>query len=145
MNPPEFANIARPLPPRVVLKARIVWAAMIVGQVFFAIVIAVIRSQQTPPPVNLPTGLLNAIAAAVLGGAAVLGLVLGALIIKRDADGPALGTQYLSAKVISMALLEAPSLFALVIVFLTGRWWPTALISAVAIALQLSKFPRASV
>ncbi len=136
-------NSGRPLPAATVMTGRIIWAALIAGPVVFAILILFIHADAPMDAVMLNVMLAVDVVMFVVG----LGLVvlLPRFLRKRPLDDQAKTSQIRTVMLIQMAFMEGVIWIGLVLVFLSGKWWPGAIVPAIAMLVQLTRFPRATV
>lgn len=128
-------------PASAVRSARIIWAALLAGQVLFLVVVLVLMPKPAPQDQELPK--LLALVAGVL---VISGIPVGMMLRKKmwDAgrvDGVLQPSSYISGHVLFLALCEGPSLLALVSVLLAGSVFPFVLPSLVAMAVQIANYP----
>ena len=118
---------------------RIIWAAMLLGQLMYFVVTLLITAEADHQPglvrVMVPAVFLVLIAAA---GASV---ALGMMPLPGAADRRANPAMYATRTIIRLALLEGPSLFGLT-VFLLTRNTAALAASAVAFMLMVLMFPK---
>ena len=145
MASPQMMDSGRPVPPAVVLSSRIIWAALVMGQLVFAVVIIVLRNQGAIRQNNLPIAVLAAVDMLALLMGIAAALIVPRLLIDPDADDQTLRGKYVSAMIVPMAILEGASFAGLVFVLLTGQWWPLGVVPAVSLLVQFSLFPRSVV
>jgi hypothetical protein len=132
-----------PLTPQTALvNARVVWFALIAGQLVFLFVVLVIGRQGAAA--NPKTGqLLFYISLAMLVTAAAVGPILRRSLYGPDEPVPP--QRFLTGTVTHLALLEGPSFLGLVGVMLGGATWPTLIVPIIAMALQAISFPSGTV
>jgi hypothetical protein len=116
------------------------WFALILGQVAFGVVIAAIILPSHPPvrpqPVMVLVNLL------MLVTEVPVMFVVRMMIFRRGmVDGRIRPAAFARGNMVFWAGCEAVSFFGLIIVILTGSWWPTIAIVAVALGLQAITFP----
>lgn len=131
-------------PDRALLSSRVLWAALLGGQVVFIIVIAVLQGQATGPtlgnPAMLDTLFWIAVAMVVLG--VPVGYVLRMQMYKRYWERDVIRPRgYVTGNLLLWAVCEGASMFGLVLVMLAGDFWPWVLPSAAAMAVQVINFP----
>lgn len=116
---------------------RIIWGALIAGQVIFFLVATLVRQQSAGAAPDAPLDVLMMVATAMS-----LAAIPTAFILRRATFGPApvAPQKYATGTIIALALLEGPSLFGLVIYLLGGPTYILA-IPAVMIAAQAVSFP----
>ena len=128
------------------LTARIIWAALLLGELGFLLVILLVVWRQRPGAAPLRIGdnalLLFYGACAMLCVCAVAGFFVRAMIFQqaRDEDGIRAGA-YLSGTIVFLAMLEGAAFFGLVNLMLSRTAWPHILPPAIAMLIQLLSFP----
>jgi hypothetical protein len=135
---------ARPRDP--VLNTRIIWAALLAGQVLFAVVAATLVGQgqdrQADPKLE---SLLSYVALGFLACGALIGYLVRAKIFAAGRSNDGISPRaYVSGTVILLAMLEGPSLLGIVAGMLGGSLWPAALAPLASIAIQIVNFPTGS-
>ncbi|HEY7088953.1 MAG TPA: hypothetical protein VH518_12740 [Tepidisphaeraceae bacterium] len=132
-----------PTPRSALTTLRIIWAALLMGQIIFLLVILTMRSSGTSPRPVEGTRMLAYIAIGMVVVMAPAAFVLrGVLYGPRDSRGYIAPQKYTAGNVIFFALLEGASFMGLV-AFLLGD--PLGLLaSAVAMAIQAVNFPTGS-
>jgi hypothetical protein len=143
MESPQMLNYGRELPAPVVLTTRIIWAAIIMGQLCFAGVIVFLQHQGSLHPATLPLNIMIPIDAMMLAFAIAMGWLAPRFLINRKTNDPVPRRVYIIANIIPLACHEAATFFGLIMVMLSTHWWPAGVIPAVSIVLQLLRFPRA--
>jgi O-antigen ligase len=130
-------------PARAIMTQRIIWAALILGQISFAGVTAIILQQPGNPPPR--PEVLNIICFAFLLEIPV-GLVVRQVIFARGRrkDGRLTPGVYGTGNIIFWAMCEGASFFSLVVVLINRSFWPTIVVAAIAIAFQASTMPMRS-
>jgi hypothetical protein len=128
---------------RALLTIRVIWAALILGQVVFAAVIAVINSGDQPVGDDAELGqVLFYASAGLLALAVPTAYFIRGQIYKANWRGNAITPAgYISGNLLFLAMLEGASLLSLVAVLLGGAFWPNALPAALAVVVQLVNFP----
>jgi hypothetical protein len=125
---------------------RIIWGAMLMGQLMFlGVIFAVFHPAWTAPPAsgNQPPDMLfycsvGLLVMCVIGAFAIRAVVFNA---NRDEQGLIKPQGYVTGTIIYMAMLEGAAFFGLVNVILHKALWPHILVAGIAIALQLIAFP----
>jgi hypothetical protein len=142
MPSPQMMNPGRPLPPAAVMTSRIIWAALIAGPVVFAILIPFIHADAPMDAVMLNVMLAVDVVMFVVGLGFVL--LLPRFFGQRQLDDQARVLQTRTVMLIQMAFMEGVIWIGLVLVFLSGKWWPGAIVPAIAMVVQLTRFPRST-
>ena len=138
---------AKPTPAQALLTVRILWAAMIAGQLIFAVVALVLI--RTPDAAARPElgRTLSYVGVAAFCVAVPLGLQLRARVYRlgtateASQPGPVPPTAYVQGNVLHLALCEGAGFIGLVAVLLGGKIWPAAIVPALALAVQVLNFP----
>ncbi len=123
---------------------RIIWLALIVGQVIFgAVVLYQAQTGQAGDQSQL-TGQMFAIAIAVLIGAVGIGYFARNQSYKKHWHGNAVAPPgFFQGNLILLAALEGSSFCTLVFVMLTGQMFPMILPAVASLAIQFANFPSA--
>jgi hypothetical protein len=145
MASPQMMDSGRAVPPAVVMTNRIIWAALLMGQLVFVAVIFVLHQQGTIHRAELPILVLVAVDASALFMGIGATLFVPRLMIDPDTDEQTFRGKYATAMLIPMAILEGASFAGLVFVMLTGQWWPLGVVPAISLLVQLTLFPRSVV
>jgi hypothetical protein len=128
----------------VLATLRIIWAAMLVGElVFLGVIFFLLRGGNAPPPAQAEsTRMLFFISIFFLAGGVVAGFVLRSRLYNpRQADGSVAPGRYVTGNIIFLALCEGPAFFGLVVCMLSGHFLPAVAVPAVGMAIQLLNFP----
>ena len=147
MESPEQLGRGRvELPWLAVATHRVIWAALVAGQVAAAVVFAIVLNNGDAP--RAPR-VVEGPGVVVSGVLLLLALVVTVIIRRRGVRGmtepSAIRRRYGRNLLVPMALLEASSFFALCLIFVTGRWVPTVAVPATSLVVQLLLFPRRTV
>lgn len=126
----------------ILTTTRILWLALLMGQVIFLSVVAVLITQQSVPA-NPDVGwLLFLISCGLLPVNLGIGYFARMQVYKRGWQEDRITPQaYLQGNVVMLALCEAVSFLALIAALLQGSLLPAILVSAVAMAVQVVNFP----
>ena len=133
------------LPTGVVVVNRVIWAALVAGQVVFAVVLAIVLANGGGP------GAMRTVPTPVVAVDVVLlavGVVAAAACRRRGVTAGEAGVvrqQYARNVIVPMAVLEGASLFGLAVVLMSGQWWPIGLVPAASVLVQLTVWPRRTV
>jgi len=123
---------------------RIIWAALLVGElVFLGVIFFLLRGANPPAPGPADvTRMLFFASIVFLAGGVVVGFVLRSRLYNpRQADGSVAPGKYVTGNIIFLALCEGPAFFGLVVCMLSGHFLPAVAVPAVAMAIQLLNFP----
>jgi F0F1-type ATP synthase membrane subunit c/vacuolar-type H+-ATPase subunit K len=123
---------------------RIIWAALLMGQVIFiAVIVWFVWPGQTPG--QQMTAELRQIflyvGIAMLAGAIPVGYIVRRMVYRPAPDGTVTAGNYASGNILLWAMSEGVSFFALVAMLLDGKPWPFLAIALVAMANQVISFP----
>jgi len=108
----KMMDSGRPVPPALVMTSRIIWAALVFGQLVFAVVNhrAATSGRDAIRRTICPSCCWPRIDAAMLFMGIIAKLVVPRLLIDPDADDQTLRGKYTSAMLIPMACLEGKPL-----------------------------------
>ena len=135
------------IPPGQVLANRVIWAALLAGQVVAAAALGFVvsRGDRAPQPPAIPTTVVTTITGAMLVFAVVMVVGARAIGFRGATTDQAIRARYGTRMILAMAPLDGASFTGIVLAFTTGHALPVGIVSAVALALQLTLFPRADV
>jgi hypothetical protein len=135
------------------VSVRIIWAALLMGQLFFlAIIVLVIWPSRRATAVipDVATLFYAAVIMLVMAGP-VAWFVRGAIYrsgrARVDAVAPNVGRApvppqaYVTGNIVFLAMFEGASFVGLVCMMLSGRPLPSVVVPAVAMAIQVLNFP----
>jgi hypothetical protein len=122
------------------IRNRIIWFALLMGQVAFLVVIVVLNRPKQQMVVALNN--LVAVQFVLLVTEVPVCFFIRRMIFRRgEVDGAVRPEAYSTGNIIFWAGCEAVSFFGLVIVFISGVWWPAILGSGIAMGLHVLTFP----
>ncbi len=130
-------------PQRALLVQRIIWTALLMGQlVFLAIICFLLKSgNMTLQPA---TGhLLFLVSAAMLAAMLPIGWLIRRQIIQAGSDGLVAVSAYSTGNLIFYAMCEGPSFAGLIGILIGGSFWPNLVVPLIAMAVQALHFPAA--
>jgi hypothetical protein len=132
-------------PQQALMTIRIIWAALILGQLGFAGVTGVIISQpnaHAAPPVPI----LPVICFLMLATVIPITFIVRTLMLRaaRAAYGMVPPARYASASLVFWAGCEGVSFFGLITALVNRTFWPSIVVVAVALACQALMMPLAS-
>lgn len=132
----------QPTPQSVVRTARLVWAALLAGQMVFLVVVLVVMGKPGPDAQQDVPKLLAMVSGVLL----VSGIPIGSMLRKKTWDsgrveGKLKPSAYVAGHVLFLAVCEGPALLSLVSVLLAGSVFPFVLPALVAMAVQLANYP----
>ena len=140
MNPNPTAS-----PQQSLRTLRIIWAALLMGQVVFLVIVMwLIRQPADRPAIDADLRrTLLIICAAWLVMALPIGYFIRMKAYEkgRTPDGAVAPSSYATGNIVLFALCEGASLFAIVGILLTRHIAPFSYITLVAIAVQAVNFP----
>ena len=142
MTQPELPNTTRAARLRVL---RIIWAALLMGQLMFLAVIMLVIWPNDPDREPLPPEQRNVFL--IVLGVMLLGMLPASYLIRRSlygqptGDGGIAPERYATGNIIFWAMSEGVGLFALVCMLLDRKPWPFLAIALVAMANQAINFP----
>jgi hypothetical protein len=140
------SNLSNVPPRQALMTLRIIWLALILGQLTFmaVLIFAILPNQHGDVH---PQPLLVWVNVAMLAGIVPVMFVIRAMIFRKGTvEGPNGGVRapaYATGNILFWAGCEGVSMFALVIAIINGSLWPTDVIAAVSLALQALTFPVA--
>ena len=131
-------------PRQIILTMRIIWAALILGPMTFAIVTA-INMAQPRQRVGAPEPILTVISFCMLGGI-LLGFAVRWLIFSRGrtAEGVLKPTSYSTGNIVLWALCESAEFVSLIAAMVNHSFWPTIAVVGIGMACQVVTLPRVS-
>ena len=130
-------------PTQALKKSRIIWGALLLGEVLFLGVIIFVRGRE-----GFPTGPneMTWILVYIAFGLAIIMIPIGSLmrriIMRRPAGQPVQPQAYLTATIVFNALFEATALFGLVVTLLHHNFFPAIIPTAIAMYVQLRNYPH---
>jgi len=145
MASPQVLDSNCEIPPEVVRNCRIIWAALVLGELVFVAVTVVLQLQGARRQNNLPVLLLAVADVLAFFGGIILALVARRVMADPEADEHTLRAKYAITTLIPMACLGGASFTGLALVMLTSRWWPLGVVPAISVLVQLPLFPRSVV
>ena len=147
MSSPQMLEHQRfDIPRSVVMTNRIIWGALLLGQLSTAAVLAGVVAQGKGPPTPPPNLLLMVgIDAGLLAVAIVVVVVVRAIGFRGASGDAAVRARYSTGMIVPMACLEGASFLGIIVAFLSGHLLPAGIVPATALAIQLTLFPRARV
>ena len=145
MTRPTSNSDGPTMPARGVLATiRIIWAAMLMGElVFLGVIFFLLRGGNPPAPAAAEvTRTLLFASIFFLVVAVVVGYFLRSRLYEpRQADGSVAPGKYVTGNIILLALCEGAAFFGLVVCMLSGHFLPAIFVPAVGMAIQLLNFP----
>jgi hypothetical protein len=131
-------------PKQALLTMRIIWGAMLMGEIAFLTVLmtVVLPARKDPPNVQRVLVITSAIMLATVIPVAFF--VRSAIFNRARTEGGIPAGPYATGNIIFWAACEGTTFFALVAALLNGSLAPTVYFAAVAIAVQVTAFPSAS-
>lgn len=139
-------------PAKAILANRIIWAGLILGQLAFMAVEALILSQPQEGIRNQPATAQQAQLFLIVNAVMLLTIVPGTFIFRLltfrrarlENQGLLPPAAYATGNIIFWAGCEGCSFFGLVVALLNRNFWPTIIFVILASTLQLLTFPRRS-
>jgi hypothetical protein len=133
----------QPSPRQSLITLRIIWAALLLGQVLFLVVVLSLIRQPGEPLDGQVRQIIFVASLGMLIAFVPLGyLVRGrAYEAGRQQDGTVSAASYATGNIILLALCEAPSMMAIVGILLSRETMPFVLVTILAIAVQTINFP----
>jgi hypothetical protein len=133
----------KPSPAKGISQHRIIWATLILGQLAFAIVVAVVLSQPGPQH-NPPVSSLALVSAILLATVVPGSFYVRQLIFRKTREisgGKIPIATYIRGNFIFWACCESASFAGLCAAYINRTFWPSILVVAIAIALQVITMP----
>lgn len=141
--PPIKSATPSASPEKSLVVLRIIWGALLMGQLCFLVVLIMLFTQRVMPFGHLPQPTLTWISVALL----VVMVPVGALLRwntfrrARTPEGTLPPAAYASGSILFWACCEGVTFFALIVVMVNASFWPTILVAAASMAIQLVAFP----
>ena len=134
-------------PKGVLMTTRILWAALLVGQIVFLVVVLVILSRRPgggSDQASADVGkILGYVAIAMLVGATAVGYFIRNQVYKANWQGNVVTPQgYSRGNIVLLAMLEGVAFFGLVATLVQGSLGLAFAAAAVAMAIQVVNFPH---
>ena len=129
-----------PNPPPSLIALRIIWFALIMGQVVFAAVVLTMLAhpgQKPLPPVFLYVDVV------MLATMIPIAFVVRAILYRngRTSSGTVAPAAYATGNIIFWAMCEGSAFFSLVCTMLNGGPGTPLLLAGIALAVQIANFP----
>jgi F0F1-type ATP synthase membrane subunit c/vacuolar-type H+-ATPase subunit K len=138
-----MSNVTEIDPRKAIMAQRIIWAALILGQLAFAVVVALLLQRPGKPPPPEP---ILSILCFVFLIEIPIGLIARQVIFARGrrSNGRLTPGVYGTGNIIFWAMCEGASFFALVVVLINHSFWPTIVVPAIALCFQAVTIPMGS-
>jgi F0F1-type ATP synthase membrane subunit c/vacuolar-type H+-ATPase subunit K len=123
---------------------RIVWASLILGPITFAVVTAINMAQPHQhggEPVPVLTVVAFAFLLAIPVGFAVRWFIFAR---GRQANGAVSQRSYSTGNILFWAMCEGAAIFSLIVAMVNHTFWPTIVVTAIALGCQTLTMPRLS-
>jgi hypothetical protein len=129
-------------PAKALMTLRIIWFALLMGQVMFFLVLELVLLPQRQPPEH-PNKLLPLVSVVMLLSVVPVTFIVRTVILSRarGEDGAVPLPVYATGNILFWAGCEGVSMFALVVMLLNVSIWPTIVVAGIAVALQVLTFP----
>ncbi len=136
-------NQATATPHKALMTIRLIWAALLAGQIMFMVVIAVLQSINASPQADPQVAqVLFLVALAMLTTMIPVGYFIRNQVYKKNwQEDVVTPGGYVSGNILLLALCEGVALVGLVAVLIGGVIW-YAVPSLVAMAVQVINFPH---
>lgn len=138
------STLWQPVSPRqAILVQRVIWAALLVGQLaFLAVIWFLLKSGNVS--LQPATGhLLFLVSAAMLAGMLPIAWLIRRAMIRPGSDGLVSTGAYGTGNIVFYAMCEGPSFAGLIGILLGGVFWPNLIVPLIAMAAQILHFPAA--
>jgi hypothetical protein len=137
----QLRNTSIPMAKRL-MTLRLIWFGLLLGEFSFLAVILFVLPRQPPPA--LPQSILIYVNAAMLFAVVPICFGIRMFLFSRSRlNGGVHFGAYSIGNIILWAGCDGVAFFGLVVGMVNGSLWPTILISAVAICIQIATFPVA--
>jgi hypothetical protein len=128
--------------PAALRTLRVLWAAMLSGQLIFLFIIFFLWSTDRIEPIGSVAMVLFYVSLGLMGAVIPLAYFVRNQIYKRNWQADAVTPAgYAQGNLLLLVMLEGVSMFALVATLLNGRLWPTFLPAVICLAFQVINFP----
>ena len=135
-------NAKSPTPAQVIIVTRMIWVALLLGQVMFAVIIGVTVSQSPQADTGpVDTRLLLYISLAMLATMLPVALLLRSRLMNRDGTVVSAKT-YVSANIVGLAICESQTVALLAFGLFTHQLTPFFGLAAAPLVVFLAMFPR---
>ncbi len=132
------------MPRAVVLTNRVIWAALLAGQLATVAGLAYL-SRVLPLPAHPPLRhprVLVAIDGTMLALGIATVVVAGVIGFRGATTDVEIRARYSNRMVVAMAALESSSFVGIILAFQSGDFWPLGVVPVLSAAVQLTLFPR---
>jgi hypothetical protein len=125
------------------LPLRIIWGALLMGQVMYLALTTLVLGKSVPRPDPAMTQLFLYVAVGMLAVMIPTAFVVRAVIYRggRDEDGLIAPAKYATGNIVFWAMCEGVGLAAITFGLLNQGRGPVLFVAAVAIAVQVVNFP----
>jgi len=137
-NQPQISRAGR------LMTARIIWGAMLMGQIMFLAIIVLVLWPNARPEQRMGDDVLRTmfyVGVGMLVSGVFVGYLLRSKIAVPGPDGLIDGGRYFTGNILLWAIMEGVSMFGLVMMLLDQKPWPFLGIVIVAMAVQAINFP----
>ncbi len=130
-------------PKQALIVIRVIWAALLVGELAFAGVVAVQIAQGKFRPQATPIMLLVMIQGIMMAVMVPVTFLVRKIIFSkgRNEQGAVKPQAYNSGNIIFWAGCEGSAFFGLIIALMYGTFWPSGVLVGIAMGLQALSFP----
>ncbi len=131
-------------PAQALTTTRLLWAAMLSGQLVLLGVIALLMAQGTLSPADPQlTTTLFLVSLGAIVTAVPAGYFARSQIYKKHWQRESIEPRgYVTGNIVLLALLEAPAMLALVTCMLAASFWPGIVVAMLALGVQIINFPH---
>ena len=142
-SPQSLSGPTYEMPGAVVMTNRVIWAALLGGQIATAAVLAFVSRVGRPahPPLP-PWPVLLGIETGLLAFGIVAVVVARVIGFRGTVTDAAIRARYGLRMIVPMAALESSSFAGIIFAFLSGHAWPLGVVPVIAAATQVTLFPQ---
>ena len=137
----EPARPPPPTPEKALLTLRIIWAALLMGQLVFLVIVLAIGPGMSGPDPDIMRMLFYVLVAILVTIIPVAHLIRGVIYNKGRQDGTVSPAAYATGSILFLAMCEGVGMAGLVFALLNGGRGPHLIVALIAIAVQAINFP----
>jgi hypothetical protein len=133
------------LPTSVLWANRIIWCALVAGQIAFAVAVGISLANGGGAGHRMSPTVLTLVGGAILAMGMVLAVVGRFRGVATSGDPRQLRRSAIRGLILPMAVLESAGCFGIGAILVTGSWWPIAVVPGLSLLVQLWLFPKRTV
>ena len=137
----EPEKMQQPTPAGTLLVTRIIWAALLMGQVIFLVIVLTIGPRFSEPDPELMQILLYVLMAMLVAMVPIAYIVRGVIYNKGRRDGIVQPPAYATGNILFLAMCEGVGFAGLTFALLNRGGGPHLIVALVAMAVQVVNFP----